>query len=140
MNWDTLSMASLSVAASSGSQFNLQVVPIGATASSFNPAQSHTWTIADVTGGIVNVNGTQYNGNAPSTLASLQAALRAAVALNASSLPSSSGSFSIRTASDNASGDSIEISYAPAPEPTSLALLGLGATAVVAQRRRNPRS
>lgn len=137
-NWDMLSMASLSVVASSGSQFNVQIVPIGTTSSAFNSSQPHAWTIADVTSGIVNVNGTAYNGNAPSTLASLQAALQAAVALNSSAMPSSNGAYSIRAASDGLSGDDILISYAPAPEPTSLSLLGLGAAAVVIRRRRKP--
>ena len=91
-----------------------------------------------MTGGIVNVNGTPYNGNSPSTLASLQAALQAAVALNASALPSSNGAFSIQAASDGLSGDDILISYSPAPEPASLSLLGLGAAAVVIRRRRKP--
>lgn len=135
-NWDMLSMASLDVNASSGSQFNIQVVPIGSSAASFNASNSYTWTIADVTGGAVTVNGTTYRGNSPSTLASLQAALQAALALNTSALPASNNNFSIIATSDNASGDDILISYAPTPEPSALALLGIGTGAMMIRRRR----
>jgi autotransporter-associated beta strand protein len=137
VNWDTLSMASLDVAASSGSQFNLQIVPTGTSASSFNASQSYTWTIADVTSGRVTVNGIVYNGNSASTLANLQSALQASLALNASALPAPSSNFSIHTAPDQISGDVIQINYSPAPEPGGLALLGLGAAAIMARRRRS---
>lgn len=136
VNWDMLSMASLDVAASSGSQFDIQVVPIGSSASSFNPSQTYTWTIADVTGGTVIVNGAPYQGNAPPMLAALQSALQAALALNTSALPAPSSNFSIVAASDNASGDDIEIVYSPTPEPCSITLFGIGAGALLIRRRR----
>lgn len=135
-NWDMLAISTLNVAASSGSPFNIQVVPTGTSASSFNSSQSYTWTIADVTGGTVNVNGTTYQGNTAPVLASLQTALQSALALNTSALSASSTNFSIVAASDNASGDDIEISYSPAPEPSSVALLGLGLGALMTRRRR----
>lgn len=135
-NWDMLSMASLDIAASSGSQFNIQVVPTGSSAASFNASSSYTWTIADVTSGTITVNGTKYSGNYASTLASLQGALQAALALNTSALPAPSSNFSIVAAPDNASGDVVEISYAPAPEPSAFVLLGLGAGALMTRRRR----
>lgn len=136
INWDMLSLASLDLNASSGSPFSVQVVPTGSSASSFNASQTYTWTIADVTGGIVTVNGTTYSGNSPPTLASLQAALQSALALNTSALPVPSGNFSIVAASDNASGDDIEISYSPTPEPSALVLLAMGAGAFMTRRRR----
>jgi fibronectin-binding autotransporter adhesin len=138
-NWDTLAISTLNVAASSGSPFNIQVVPTGTSASSFNSANSYTWTIADVTSGTVNVNGTTYQGNSAPVLASLQAALRSALALNTSALSAPSGNFSIVTAADRGSGDDIEISYSSAPEPGSLALLGLGLGGLMLRRRRGIR-
>jgi fibronectin-binding autotransporter adhesin len=135
-NWDTLAMTSLNVTASSGSPFNIQVVPTGTSGASFNANQSYTWTIADITSGVVNVNGTTFPGNSAPVLASLQAALQSALALNTSALAAPNSNFTIIAASDNASGDAIEISYSPAPEPTSLALCGLGFGAMVIRRRR----
>lgn len=135
-NWDTLAMTSLNVTAPSGSPFTIQVVPTGTSAASFNASQSYTWTIADITGGIVNVNGTPYPGNSAPVLASLQAALQSALALNTSALAAPNSNFSIIAASDNASGDNIEISYSPSPEPTSLAMCGLGLGAIMVRRRR----
>jgi autotransporter-associated beta strand protein len=136
IGWDMLSMGSLNVAAGSGSQFNVQIVPIGTGASSFNPALSYTWTIADVTSGIVTVNGTTYKGNSAPVLANLQAALQAALALNPSALPAPRNNFSILATPDGASGDDIAISYNPAPEPGALSMLALGAVALMARRRR----
>jgi fibronectin-binding autotransporter adhesin len=134
-NWDMISMTSLDLTPTSG-QFNLQVIPTGNSASSFNAAQPHTWTIADITSGIVRVNGGNYNGNSAAMLASLQAPLQAAFGLNTSGLPAPRNNFSVMAMSDMASGDNIVIVYTPAPEPSALALLGMSAAALIARRRR----
>lgn len=127
-NWDTLVMSSLSIP----STFTINVVPLS-SGSAFSAGSSYTWSIADITSGNVNVAGTAYTS---SSVASLQAALQAALTLNNTSALSTSGSFSVGAIPDGGGGDDIVIDYSPAPEPTSLALLAMAAIPVVVRRRR----
>lgn len=141
-HWDTLSMTSLSINATPLSQFNILVVPTGTSASSFNPGAVYTWTIADVTSGNVSVGGgpvVNYSG--PTGATNLQAQLQGLFALNTAALPSANPSFfSVGALPDGGAGDDIVISYNPAPEPTSLLMLGLGAGGLMLRRRRTRRA
>jgi autotransporter-associated beta strand protein len=147
-NWDTLAMNSLSVTPTGGSNFAIDLIPLAG--STFNNANSYTWTIADVTTGVVSVGGAApvtYNATNPSfgnSAASAANALTTAIAshftLNVppEMAPAAGSGYGVAAIPDGANGDDIVISYAPAPapEPTSLMMLGLGAVGLLLRRRR----
>lgn len=138
-NWDMLAMTSLNVNGSNTAPFNINIVPVsGSGSNAFNPSGSYQWTIADVTGISPTNNGLYQSGVAVPS--GNYANLLAAFNLNTSNIVSSSGanpaSFSVGAIPDGGNGQDIVINYSPAPEPTSLGLLGLGAAGLMLRRRR----
>jgi fibronectin-binding autotransporter adhesin len=122
-NWSQITMTSLTVSGN----FNLQVTGLNAAAlgtggSSFNPSQSYRWVAANVptSAGTITNSGTFV--------------LPAPVGFGTTALGVFSAS--IDTTSDPGFSD-VVVSYAsPAPEPTSLALLGASAAGLLLRRRR----
>jgi autotransporter-associated beta strand protein len=138
-NWDMLAMTSLNVNGSGTAQFNINVVPVsGSGSNAFSPTGSYQWTIADVKGVSPSNNGLYQSGVAVPS--GNYANLLAAFALNTSGIVSSSGAnpaaFSLGAVSDGGNGQDIVVNYSPAPEPTSLGLLGVGAAGLMLRRRR----
>jgi autotransporter-associated beta strand protein len=135
-NWDVLTMNTLNIVTTGGA-FNIQIVPLaGAGANPFDTTKIYSWPIADVTGGAgaISVNGTPLTGTM-ADIATLQAALNLMPGGGAlGGAPDSS--FSIGLTGDSGGGEDIVINYSGAPEPTSLALLGVGAAGVFLRRRR----
>jgi hypothetical protein len=134
VNWNMVSMSSLDLTSTSG-QFSRQGFGGAMSAASFTPSQPVN-TVSLAGAGIVRMNGGYYNGNVASTLASLQSALPAAFGLNTSGLAAPHNNFSVLTTFDAAANDIPISNYAALPEPGGLVLLGLGATALIARRRR----
>jgi fibronectin-binding autotransporter adhesin len=126
-NWDQLAVSSLSVAASSPSGFTIQVIGVSGanTGSTFTPAQSYQWIAATVP--------------AASLTGNFAGAFN--VATSGFSGYSNLGSFSAAYQLDpsNSSMDDLVVDYSPAPEPTSLSLLGIVAGALMLRRRRASR-
>jgi autotransporter-associated beta strand protein len=131
-NWDQLSVQTLSVLASPTSQFNIQIIGLGtdstsstgAAGTAFNPNLPYQWVAANLPGG------NAFTGVAPANFH-----------LDGTNLPANvNGSFSVgslATFNDSDSGFlDVVISYNPAPEPTSLALLAAGAGELLLRRRR----
>jgi fibronectin-binding autotransporter adhesin len=131
-NWDMLAMATLSVQSTNSVGFTITPVPLnGATLSS----SGNPYTIADITSGYVAIgnNGpTNYSNNAPA----LAAALQGLVVLPANY---TNAGYSVGAIPDGSGGDDLVIVYSPAPEPTSLTLMGLGAAGLMLRRRRRSR-
>ncbi|HSU67982.1 MAG TPA: PEP-CTERM sorting domain-containing protein, partial [Tepidisphaeraceae bacterium] len=123
-NWDQLSMTSLSLAATSPAQVTLNVIgtngPTG-SGSPFSANQNYQWIAATV----------------PTT--GLAGNYVGAFNLNVAGIPAATGTFSAQFVADpaNSSQQDFVVSYvAPTPEPTSLALLGVGAAGLLLRRRR----
>ena len=138
-NWDMLAMTSLNVVGDGTTPFNINILPVsGSGSNAFNPTGSYQWTIADVKGVSPTNNGLYQSGVAVPS--GNYANLLAAFNLNTSNIVSSYGAnpagFSLGAVSDGGNGQDIVINYSPAPEPTSLGLLGLGAAGLMLRRRR----
>lgn len=101
-NWDTLVMGSLDIP----STFDVTVIPLSGTLAS----GSYSWSIADITSGNVNVDGTIYTS---SSLSGLEAALQADLRLNNAATLASAEGYTISAVSDGASGVDILINAVP---------------------------
>lgn len=125
-SWDALVVDTIAVSATPTSPFTIDVANFtsgnSGTQVTFGPTQAFSWTIARASD------------------ASLTANILADLAVNSSAVTGvpSGGSFYLTTQSDpNTAGDSdLVVNYAPAPEPTALALLAPAAGAMLLQRRR----
>ena len=128
-NWDQLTMASLAVSASSGTPFNITLVPInGAAGTAFDSTQSYQWAVANVpTSGALQVNGST---TFDPTVFHLDVSRFATLGAN--------GTFSVAESTADTGFNDVVINYAPAPEPGSLFLLGGLAGAMGLRRRRRP--
>lgn len=126
VGWDLLAMNTVAVSGT-GSYVTIEPVSLGGgyvnlAMSNFNPMSPYTWQIASLSG-----------GGAPALAAQLHLdtnSLSTFAAVN----NTSASDFSITDDANN-----VYISYSPAPEPTSLALLGVGAAGILLRRRRGSR-
>ena len=125
-NWDQLTMSSLTVTASPGGTFNIQIIGLsGAGGAPFNAGQSYQWEIANV------MPGGSISGVSPSMFK-----------LTTVNLPGvSPNAFSVDTSTDLGMSDptgstDLILTYTPTPEPTSLALFGVVAGGLLLRRRR----
>jgi autotransporter-associated beta strand protein len=127
--WDQLQLQSLSVASGAGGNVvTLQPISFSGAApgamAGFNKTQTYRWAAINVPSG----------GTLPpaSNFVLDTNALSAFAAAN--SVPTSM--FSIVEGADPSSGNDVFVQFNPAPEPTSLSLLGLGAAGLLLRRRR----
>jgi fibronectin-binding autotransporter adhesin len=123
IGWDKLAVTTVSLGGT-GSFVTLEPVSVGGgfvngAIANFSPTTPYQWTIATLSGGGGTVLGAQmhFDTNALSAFAAANNAL--------------ASNFSV---TDDA--NDVYISYSPAPEPTSLGLLGLGAGSLLLRRRR----
>jgi autotransporter-associated beta strand protein len=141
-NWDMLAINALSIQSSNGSPFTINIVPT--TTSTFGA--TNPYTIADVTSGTVTIGGTTTTyGNSPAAATALTTALQGlqstgALVVNVPPSLGNSSEFLLSAIADGTNGNDIVVTYNGAPEPTSLALLGVGAAGLLLQRRRKTRS
>lgn len=120
-NWDLISASSLTITATSTSPF--VITPIGAPPG-FSPTQAYTWQIA----GISPSSGSSITGFTPSNF------ILNPTQFEGGALPASSFAVS-------SDPQDIYVSYSPAPEPSSLALIGITIFALLPrglQRARLP--
>lgn len=112
--WDNLNISSLNIAATNSHPFT--ITPIG-NPPGFSPTQTYTWQIATLSppGGAI-------TGFSPS-----------AIALNTSQFEN--GSYAASNFTVSTDGDSIELSYSPAPEPSALVLLGASFIPLLRRKR-----
>jgi autotransporter-associated beta strand protein len=147
-NWDELTMTTLNLQASSTNQFNLttvSVTPGYGTANPFNSTGAYSWPVAVITNGISGfyINASPAVGTNSQNQAALQAAIAPLLRLDPTGLVAATGvsnasSFSVGVAPDpnNGSFEDVVVNYSPAPEPGSLAMVGLGLGAMLLRRRR----
>lgn len=125
-DWDLLSMSTLNLDSSTGTTpFQINAVPFNGTVNNFNLGNSYTWPIAHA---------------ADASLANLSAnQLAHNFVLNTAAVNTASGTapanYSLVSMADP-SGSELDVVYSPAPEPTSLAMMGLGAAGLMLRRRR----
>lgn len=125
-NWDQLSMSTLAV----NGNFNIQVIGLNAGTTGtgiipFDPGQSYNWVAANVP--------------ANASTAAMGSSFVIQPPIGFSSYGSALGVFSaslVSAPTADSSFDDVVISYSPAPEPTSLLMLGLGAGGLMLRRRR----
>jgi len=123
--WDLLSgTGALTLTATSGDKFNINVTSltlgnVAGDANNFNSASSYEWMIADFASAISTFDASAFN-------------IDTSAFSNANT-----GLFSIARG-DSVGGDNTELYlvYSAIPEPTTLGLLGLSLTVLVALRRR----
>lgn len=125
--WDLLNLSGdLTIAATSGSQFSINIFSltlgnIAGDATGFNPAANYNWLIADSATAILGFDATKFD-------------------INTSGFTNAfDGTFGIALGgSPGVGGDSTQIylTYTAVPEPSTLALAGLGALGLLARRRR----
>lgn len=122
-SWDTINMSTVSLGSgvSSTNPFNITAQPLNGAVSNFNPNKSYTWQIAHA------ADGTFANLSANNFVLNTNA-------LN-QTLGTSASNYQLMTAPD-ASGSELDVVYAPVPEPTTLATLGLAAAGLLLRRRR----
>ena len=117
-NWDQLTMTSLTVSASSTARFNIEILPFTGTGSNaFDVTKSYQWAAANSAAAPTGLVASAFNIDTSNFL-----------------FPNL-GTFGISQMADSGVTDII-ITYNPAPEPTSLGLLGLGAAGLLLRRRR----
>jgi fibronectin-binding autotransporter adhesin len=127
--WDQLQLQGLSLASgTSGSAVTIEPVSFsgvtpGAMAN-FNKTQLFKWAVINVpaTGALPPASNFVLDTNALSTFASANGV--------------STSAFSILEGADPGGGNDVYVQFNPAPEPTSLTLLGLGAAGLMLRRRR----
>lgn len=129
--WDLLSLTQLAATANNGTVVLYGLNPTAATpntagaVSNFNNTNSYNWVIATV------------SGASTANLANLAASLQLNTSNFTNNNPLAPGyAFSLGAQDDAVSGSDLIISYSPAPEPTSLVMLGLGAGGLMLRRRR----
>ena len=116
-NWDDINMSALNITATSATPFVL--TPIGSPPG-ISPGQAYTWQIAAIT---------------PSGGGSITGFSPAAFVLNTSQF--AAGKYPASDFGTSTDGQSLDVSfYAPAPEPSSLAMIGLACVALLSRRRR----
>lgn len=133
MAWDNLAIDNLAVTSTSSNAFTIQAVSFNSTISGGTqipvsggtmPAANYSWVVAQVRSG---------------TVAGLQS-LMANLSLNTTGLPTPAAGYQyfLNAQSDpgGGAGADLVVNYAPVPEPTGLALLGMGAGAMMVRRRR----
>ncbi|HEY2586632.1 MAG TPA: autotransporter-associated beta strand repeat-containing protein [Tepidisphaeraceae bacterium] len=126
--WDSLALNTLAMSGS-GSFITIQPISVGGgflntPAANFVPSQTYQWTIATLSGG----------GGGAALAAQFHLDTNALSTFAAAN--NTSPNFFAVTSDP---GD-VYISYNPAPEPTSLGLVGLGAGGLLLRRRRNRRA
>jgi autotransporter-associated beta strand protein len=155
LNWDMLKIESLNVNTPSNSPFTINgIAPTNASAAGVD----QTWTIADITSGVVSITNSlgtttkTYNVNggfADAITAANQLAIDLGLTganppllqLITASLPPApvGGSYSLGVIPDGggaSGGDDLVISFSPTPEPTVLTLLIPGIAGLALRRRR----
>lgn len=146
-NWDEVVMPWLNLTADSYNRVNLTTVAVNGygTPNVFNAGGSYAWPVAVITRGLSGfyVNGSPVVGsNSPAPQASLQAVVASLMRLDPTGLVQATGAspsaFGVGVAPDpfNPSYEDVVITYSPAPEPSSVALLGASAGALLLRRRR----
>lgn len=125
-DWDLLSMATITLDGSTATTpFQINLQPLAATANNFNAANGYTWEIAHAADG-------SFTSLSANVLA--QNFVLNSSALN-TALGTSPANYSLVTAPD-AGGSDLDVVFSPAPEPTSLALLGLAGSGLLLRRKR----
>lgn len=119
-SWDMINMSTVTMNTGSA-PFAINAQPLNGAVNNFNPNNSYTWQIAHA---------------ADASFAGLAASN---FVLNTNALNTTLGTFpsnyQLITASDP-SGSELDVVYSPAPEPTTLATLGLAAAGLLLRRRR----
>jgi len=124
--WDLLTgTGALTLTATSGNKFNINVTSltlgnVAGDATNFSSVSSYEWMIADFSSAITTFDASAFNID-PSAFSN-----------------AATGAFSIARGDSISGGDNTELYlvYTAIPEPSTLALLGMSLTVVVAFRRR----
>ena len=134
VGWDQIAMANIPVFSGSGGVVTVEPISSGAGAngamSSFSSSSPYSWIIATAPTGTFNPIASGGQGLAANFMLDTSASGLSRFASVNGSAPSS---YSI---SSDASGADLEVVYNPAPEPTGLALMSLGAAGLMLRRRR----